>query len=61
MPLKRLAHAVGVKTPQQVKESYIRHMVILIGLEDWHGVSDAANDLREIEAMHPELKKVKLG
>lgn len=23
---------------------------------DWHGVSDAANDLRVLEAEHPELK-----
>jgi hypothetical protein len=23
---------------------------------DWHGVSDAANDLRELEAKHPQLK-----
>lgn len=23
--------------------------------QDWHGVSDAANDLRVLEAHHPEL------
>ena len=26
------------------------YMVVMIALEDWHGVSDCANDLREIEA-----------
>jgi hypothetical protein len=24
---------------------------------DWHGVADAAMDLRELEAAHPELKE----
>lgn len=24
---------------------------------DWHGVADAANDLRELEARFPELRK----
>ena len=26
------------------------YMMVMIALGDWHGVSDAANDLREIEA-----------
>jgi hypothetical protein len=26
------------------------YMMVMIALDDWHGVSDAANDLREIEA-----------
>lgn len=26
------------------------YMKVMIALGDWHGVSDAANDLREIEA-----------
>jgi hypothetical protein len=59
--LRKLAAALKVSTPVEVKASYIRHMVILIGLEDWHGVADAANDLREIEARHPEVKGAKLG
>jgi hypothetical protein len=25
--------------------------------KDWHGVSDAANDLRVMEALHPVLKE----
>jgi hypothetical protein len=59
--LRKLASALKVCTPAEVKASYIRHIVILIGLEDWHGVADAANDLREFEARHPELKGAKLG
>jgi hypothetical protein len=26
------------------------YRMVMIALKDWHGVSDAANDLREIEA-----------
>jgi hypothetical protein len=48
-------------TPAESKASYIRHMLVMIHLEDWHGLSDAANDLRELEARHPELRKPKLG
>ena len=29
-----------------------------VELGDWHGVSDAANDLREMEAASPELKEL---
>jgi hypothetical protein len=26
---------------------------------DWHGVSDAANDIRELVARHPEVERNK--
>ena len=32
------------------KNAYIQYMKMNIELEDWHGVSDAANDLRVLEA-----------
>jgi hypothetical protein len=32
--------------------AYLRAKVLE---RDWHGVSDAANDLRVMEARHPEL------
>ncbi len=38
----------------QILESYLR---MKVEERDWHGVSDAANDLRELEAAHPELKE----
>jgi hypothetical protein len=28
----------------------LEYLQVMIALEDWHGVSDAANDLRELEA-----------
>jgi hypothetical protein len=31
------------------KETMIRYLLHKVGEQDWHGVSDAANDLREIE------------
>ena len=61
MSIAKLAAALKVSTPAEMKRSYVEHMVILIQLEDWHGVSDCAVDLREIEARHPELKGKKLG
>ena len=35
------------KTPRQVLIDYIH---VKIDEQDWHGVSDAANDLRELDA-----------
>ena len=32
------------------KEVLIEYLQVMIALEDWHGVSDVANDLRELEA-----------
>jgi hypothetical protein len=39
------------------KRVLLEYLYVCIALEDWHGVSDAANDLRELEARHsPEYK-----
>lgn len=32
------------------KEILLNYLQVMISLEDWHGVSDVANDLRELEA-----------
>lgn len=40
--------------------AYITYLVMKVQLKDWHGVADAAMDLRELEAAHPELRKVTL-
>jgi hypothetical protein len=37
------------ETQRRVLLEYLQVMVVL---EDWHGVSDVANDLRELEAKH---------
>ena len=51
-----------MKAPAQSRRSdieYERHRTVLIeylkqkvAIADWHGVSDAANDLRVLEAQH---------
>ena len=33
----------------------IQYLLGKVKVCDWHGVSDAANDLRELEASHPAL------
>ena len=34
----------------EAKQIYIEYLLLCVRLEDWHGVSDAANDLRVLEA-----------
>jgi hypothetical protein len=34
------------------KSILLDYLQVMIALEDWHGVSDVANDLRELEAKH---------
>jgi hypothetical protein len=43
-------------TPLQHKQILIQYMFAKMAVEDWHGVSDACNDIRELEAKYPELK-----
>jgi hypothetical protein len=35
---------------EDCKKAYIKYLLMCVRLEDWHGVSDAANDLRVLEA-----------
>lgn len=35
---------------QTQKEILLDYLQVMIAIEDWHGVSDLANDLRELEA-----------
>jgi hypothetical protein len=37
---------------QVQKEVMLEYLQVAIAIEDWHGVSDIANDLRELEAKH---------
>jgi len=39
------------------RNTLIEYLLAKVEMNDWHGVSDAANDLRELEAAHPELKE----
>ena len=34
------------------KEILLDYLQVMVALQDWHGVSDVANDLRELEAKH---------
>jgi len=34
------------------RKKLIEYMWMKVEMEDWHGVSDAANDLRELDAEH---------
>jgi len=57
--VRLLTTAVGKLEGKQSKDysnPYVQievlrdYMMVMIALKDWHGVSDAASDLREIEA-----------
>ena len=41
------------------KTVLLDYLQVMIALEDWHGVSDVANDLRELEAKQDAKYKSK--
>ena len=41
------------------KEVLLDYLQVMIAIEDWHGVSDLANDLRELEAKQDAKYKSK--
>ena len=41
------------------KTVLLDYLQVMIALEDWHGVSDVANDLRELEAKQDSKYKSK--
>lgn len=49
-------------TPAEPMTPAVRHHILIeylrvkLNEHDWHGVADAACDLRELEARHPELR-----
>ena len=43
-------------TPAEQRKIYVDYLIMKVQQSDWHGVSDAANDIREVDALHPELK-----
>jgi len=44
-------------TPEQAHATYLRYLEMKVIERDWHGVADAAMDLRELEAKYPELRR----
>ena len=43
-------------SPIQQRKVYVDYLLMKVQQADWHGVSDAANDLRELESRFPALK-----
>ena len=43
-------------SPIDQRKAYVEYLLMKVEQADWHGVSDAANDLRELEAKFPALK-----
>lgn len=41
------------------KQILLDYLQVMIAIEDWHGVSDLANDLRELEAKQDSKYKSK--
>ena len=41
------------------KQILLEYLQVMISIEDWHGVSDVANDLRELEAKQDAKYKSK--
>ncbi len=41
------------------KEGMVTYLLLKVNQEDWHGVADAAMDIREIEAKLVLLKQLK--
>ena len=41
------------------KEILLDYLQVMIAIQDWHGVSDLANDLRELEAKNTSNYKSK--
>jgi len=39
----------------------VDYLLLKVLERDWHGVSDAANDLRELEIEHPGTKDCKIS
>lgn len=38
--------------PHDMRRTMIAYLLLKVEQEDWHGVSDAANDLREMDAVN---------
>jgi hypothetical protein len=47
-------------TPKEQYQILINYCEVKLQQRDWHGVSDAANDIRELIAKHPECEKKEL-
>jgi hypothetical protein len=46
----RLRNATPISDYEKNRDAYVEYLLMCVRLGDWHGVSDAANDLRVLEA-----------
>lgn len=44
---------------REAHDIYLRYLAMKVYERDWHGVADAAMDLRELEARNPGLRSAK--
>lgn len=42
--------------PSEIHKRLVAYLEMKLALADWHGVQDAASDLRDLEAAHPETR-----
>lgn len=47
-------------SPRRIKRNLVEYMKDKVFQEEWHGVADAAMDLRELEARYPELTEIEI-
>lgn len=43
-------------SPKEKREKLVAYLLLKVEEADWHGVSDAANDLRELEIWNKALE-----
>lgn len=46
---------VAMKTPRERHKLVVDYLKMKVEEGDWHGVADAAMDLRELEAAYPKI------
>jgi hypothetical protein len=46
---------------RRARATLVQYLVHKVDLEDWHGVSDAANDIRVLDAQYEALSKQVVG
>lgn len=49
-----------ISSLQKKKQTMINYLLLKLEEEDWHGVEDAASDIRDIEASLNTLEDVKV-
>lgn len=49
--------ASGPQLPADRHAALVEYLLAKVHEGDWHAVSDVANDLRVLEAQHPELRR----